>query len=284
MSYATLADVIAERKGTTTTAAEENYILRHLRYVSDRIANLASERGFDFEPRYRTQRITARSTNLNSAEGILTLPHALLEIDTITSDGQALTEGTNVYAEPLGDYPIRQLRIGWDSGYSWLPCGSNPYNTIVITGWWGVRSFYDELGFPQIDALAAQLIAGATSMTVADADGADYDGVTPRFSPGGLYRIEDELVECTATNTTTNVVSLLRGRRGTTDATHANGTAVKAWNIEPVIRRLCARQTAYVLARKGAFQTTEINDIGVINYPPDLVAEVYAALQGFVYA
>jgi hypothetical protein len=284
MSLATLADVVAERKGATTTAAEEAYILRHLRYVSNRIGGIAAQRGFDFEPRYKTEKMTPRGNIINSAEGILTLPHPLLEIDTLTTDGQTLTEGTNVFAEPLATYPIRQLRLGWDTGYTWLPCNnSNPYNSIVLTGWWGVRTFYDEVGFPQIDSLAAALLAGDSSMTVADADGVDYDGIAPRFSAGGLYRIEDELVEATATNTTTNVVTILRGRRGTTASAHANGTAVKAWNVEPEIRRVCARQTAYVLARKGAFQTSEINDIGVINYPPDFVAEVYGVLQGFMY-
>jgi hypothetical protein len=285
MSLATLADVIAERKGSTASADDQNYILRHLRYVSNRIGSIAAQRGFDFEPRYKTERITPRGNIIDSNEGILTLPHPLLEIDTITTDGTALTEGTNVYAEPLATYPIHQLRLGWDSGYSWLPCSTgSPYNSIVITGWWGVRTFYDEVGFPQIDSLAAALGAGDATMTVGDADGADYDGVTPRFSPGGLYRIEDELVEVTATNTTTNVVAILRGRRGTTAAAHNNGTAIKAWNVEPEIRRICARQTAYILARKGSFQTTELNDLGVISYPPDFVVEVYGALQGFINA
>lgn len=284
MSLATLADVIAERKGSTTSADDQNYILRHLRYVSNRIGAIAAQRGFDFEPRYKTEKITPRGNIINSNEGTLTLPYPLLEIDTITTDGTALTEGTNVFAEPLATFPIRQLRLGWDSGYSWLPCSTgNPFNSIVIAGWWGVRTFYDEVGFPQIDTLAAAISASDSSMTVGDADGADYDGVTPRFSAGGLYRIEDELVEATATNTTTNVVTILRGRRGTTAAAHAISTAVKAWNVEPEIRRLCARQTAYILARKGAFQTTELNDLGAITYPADFVAEVYGALQGFMY-
>lgn len=284
MTYATLADVIAERNSNSASAAEKLYILRHLRYVSARIARIVETAGFDFEPRYRTVRITARSDIINSAEGILSLPHPLLEIDTITSDGQALTEGTNVYLEPLAEYPSRALRIGRDSGFSWWPyCSGSIYNTIVITGWWGVRTFYDELGFPQIDSLAANLTDSASSMTVADADGVDYDGITPRFSAGGLYRIGDELVEATDTDTTANTVSILRGRRGTSAAAHSSGDAVKVWNIEPEIRRICARQTAYILARRGAFQTAEITDVGVINYPPDFVAEVYGALQGFAY-
>jgi len=56
------------------------------------------------------------------------------------------------------------------------------------------------------------------------------------------------------------------------------------WNIEPEIRRIAARQVALQYARKGAFQTAEITDLGIITYPGDLASEVRAVLQGLIYA
>lgn len=284
--YATLADVEAEKK-SAVAVADRPYILRQLREVTARIARLAGGYGYDFEPRYAAVRITPHPANVNSRTKTLDIGKDLLEIIAITADGTPLTEGTTVYAEPLGEYPIRVLRIDPDIDTAWWPSGSacDPYNSIVITGFWGYRRYYDQEGFLATDTIqdAAGITANANTVTVDDSNGADYYGLPPRFSPGMLIRMDNELAEVTAVDDTTSTLTILRGQRGTTAAAHATGVAIHVWNIEPEIRRITARQVALQYARKGAFQQAEISDLGIVTYPGDLASEVRGVLQGFMY-
>jgi hypothetical protein len=154
---------------------------------------------------------------------------------------------------------------------------------VLITGFWGYRRRYDSQGWLAVDALSAAILtAGATTFTVADADGADTYGVTPRFSIGSLVRIEDEMMEVTGIST--NTLTVIRGYRGSTAAAHANGTAVKVWNIEPEIRHVAARQVGLIYARRGAYEQTVTTEFATISYPADFVTEVRAVVQRLMYA
>lgn len=281
MTLCTLDDVKLELKGDASklTANDTTWLSQRLRVVSDAVARLAGGYGFDFEPRFRTERFTPSTKRINSFYKTFNLGKDLLEATSIIADGTTLTLDSNVYYEPLGQYPVRALRIDPDATTTWWPCNStcDPYNTITVAGFWGFRRYYDTEGFLQVDSLSADITAGATTMTVADADGADYYGLTPRFSVGGLYRIENELVEATAVNTSTNVVTILRAQRGTTAAAHVSTTAVKFWYAETEIRHAAARQVALMYARRGAYQQV-VTEFGSTSFPADLVSDLRAAI------
>lgn len=288
MTYCTYDDVVAESNINTTkiTAADVTYLKRTLRTVSDTLAKLSSGAGYDLEPWYATVKVTPRPTNVNTTNKTLVLPRLLLELDTLTVDGTALTENTDVYAEPLAVYPIRALRIDPDSDTAWYPStSSDPFNTIVLTGWWGFRRRYDSEGFLSVDTVqnAAGLTAGGTSLTVADVDGADPWGLTPRISYGSLLRIEEELVEVTATDTTANTATIRRAVHDTAAVAHAKDTVVKAWFIEPEIRHVAARHVGLIYARRSAYQQV-VTEFGSTSYPADLVTEARAAIQRLMYA
>ncbi len=127
------------------------------------------------------------------------------------------------------------------------------------------------------------LLANGTSLTVADVDGADPWGLTPRISYGSLLRIENELIEVTATDTTTNAVTLRRAVHGTTAVAHALNTVVKVWYIEPEIRHVAARHVGLIYARRSAYQQV-VTEFGSTSYPADLVTEARAAIQRLMYA
>ena len=114
-------------------------------------------------------------------------------------------------------------------------------------------------------------------------DGANPRGYSPRISAGNLLLIDDEYLEVTATNTTTNVVTVIRGANGSTAATHLIAAPVSVWQVEDNIKRVTARQAGLLYARRGAFETANITEIGIIQYPVDLLAELRGVLQGYSY-
>lgn len=289
MTYCTYDDVVAESNIDTAKikAGDVTYLKRTLHTVSDTLAKFSSGAGYDLEPWYATVKVTPRPTNVNTTDKVLVLPRLLLELDTLTVDGTALTENTDVYAEPLAVFPIRALRIDPDNDTAWYPStSSDPYNTIVLTGWWGYRRRYDSEGFLAVDTVqnvAPGLAIGGTSLTVADVDGADPWGLTPRISYGSLLRLEDELLEVTATDTTANTATVRRAVHGTTAAAHAHDVAVQVWNIEPEIRHVAARHVGLIYARRSAYQQV-VTEFGSTSYPADLVTEARAAIQRLMYA
>ncbi len=286
MTYCTLDDVKAELSGDSTklTTAHSRWLQQRLRVVSDTFSKIAGGMGYDLEPWYKAVKVTPQPQIVNSWHKTLCLPEPLLELDSATVDGTTLTLDTDLYYEPLHVYPVRTLRIDPDVSTVWWPCtSSDPYNTIVLTGFWGYRRRYDADGWLQVDSLAAAINATTTSLTVADADGNDYYGIAPRFSPGALIRIEDEMLEVTAVDTSANTLTVIRGVRGTSAAAHVISTAVKFWYIEPEIREEAARQVSLMYARRGAYQTV-ITEFGSASYPADLLTSARAALQRIIYS
>jgi hypothetical protein len=66
----------------------------------------------------------------------------------------------------------------------------------------------------------------ATSLTVSDADGADINGLTPRFAVGSLLKIGSEYIVVTAAAVGTDALTIKRGQRGSTAAQHAQSATI----------------------------------------------------------
>jgi len=293
--YASLSEAIAETSsGVVSTTLDSDRLLRNLRTVSRRIDRMFGSKRPVFAPYLETRKRTVRGDNVNTFDNTFTFPWSLLSLSSVTLGTTALTIGTQVeaYSED-GLTPYTQLRL-LDWGLSWYQNGgcSDPTNTplrVAITGYWGVHRDYAN-AFLSVDALAAGINAAVTSFTVADVDGDDPYGFSPRISAGQLVQIpnetggESELMEVTATNTASNVVSNLRSANGTTAATHANAAAVKVFQVEEPIRRVTARQAGLLYARRGAWTTVEVQGMGTeIRYPTDLLQELRATLGDYAY-
>jgi len=80
-----------------------------------------------------------------------------------------------------------------------------------MAGVWGYNSDYLQ-AWQAVDVITVVGInSSVTSFTVADVDGVDVYGVTPRISAGNYVLIDSEVMLVTATNTTTNTVTVKRG-------------------------------------------------------------------------
>lgn len=285
MSLVTLAQIKEELKATTTSAAEDNELIRRGNVVTRRWLDVT---GMDFEPMKRSRLITPTSQNLLGAGRTLRLPAPLLVASSISVGGVALTYGTDVIAlTDDSSKPIGYLRLADTYAGEWLACGVQTYvDSIVIDGIWGYRTNYATEGWVDTLATLAVNITDTTTktFTASDVDGTDDLYRSPALSAGGLWKIDDEIFVGQATNTTTNVATARRGQRGTTAANHTAGAKIYTWNPEPEVAEVCARAACFKFARKGAFQNVEISPDGAaVKFPIELPNEFYSVAQGYVY-
>ncbi len=96
---------------------------------------------------------------------------------------------------------------------------------IWITGVWGWHDDTDTAWQSTGDTLLATLGTESLSASINDAD-APNDQTTPRFQVGQLLRLQNEFVQVIGVNTTTNVLTLSRGARGTEATAHDAGTPI----------------------------------------------------------
>ena len=93
------------------------------------------------------------------------------------------------------------------------------------------------------------LSSSATSITVSDADGTDQWGITPRFQIGQLIRIESEYCEITNVDASTDALTVVRGRNGSTAASHVQNTQIDIWQPDPIVKEVCIIECVRLLMR-----------------------------------
>jgi len=127
------------------------------------------------------------------------------------------------------------------------------------------------------------LAAGATLVTVTDADGLDQLGFSPRFQAGQLLRCESEYWECSSVDATLNKLTIARGRNGTTDASHIQAKVIDIWR-PPAPMKQAAMISAVRLLERGfqAFGDARANaDLGQMIYLRAMDPEAMALAEPY---
>jgi len=287
--YSTLYDVRAEIKvpTATLTAAEDAYVFDTLRRTSRRFDNLMSAGKDFFVPVLETREIQVDMDRVNSNLNTFSLDTPLLSITGVTLNGVALTVGTDIVGYPSINNPIYRLRLP-DWGRQWYPnyflnsLTSPP--TVTITGLWGFHQDYANAWLLADSLAAAITTSGIKTLTVTNVDQSDDYGHSPAISAGNLIRIDDEYMDVTATDTATNIVTVRRGVNGSTATTHSISTSVYVYQVEEAVQRAVTRQTAFMYARRGAYETSQVSAMGQITFPADVLAEVRGVLEGYITA
>lgn len=288
--YGSLADARMEANPNATNTNDDVNLLRYLRQLSRRIDNDFRQADKPvrpiFEPYIEARAWPLTSMNVNSVTNTFALPSSLLAVTGVTLGTNTLTLNTNVEAWPDTTVPIPSLRLmGCCGGWYSYDCGlcGDPL-MVTITGTWGFHSDYAN-AWQKVDDLTLAVNAALTdtTLTVADVDGVDAYGITPRISAGNLLLVGTEYMEVTATNTGTNTATVRRAVNGSTLAAHGIGDDVSVWQVEDPIRREVARQAAFQLARRGAYSTFEITDAGGMRFPADMLASLRAVMQEYAY-
>ena len=274
--YTTLSKAKTEQKSINTQ--DDNYILASIAIVSARIdellqGNIPNRRPY-FLPYKETREIVLSTQNIQPRYNALLMPYFILALTSVGINGTDITSNARLY--PPTYIPTKQIQL--NSTTNWLNycTASDAYSTnyATIAGVWGYNSDYTN-AWQSVDVITvAGINSSVTSFTVADVDGVDVYGVTPRISAGNYILIDSEVMLVTATNTTTNTVTVKRGVLGTTASAHLVGASVSTYEVEPTIGRVVNRQVGAMYARRGAYDAITIETAGVVTYPPDLLPEL----------
>lgn len=282
-SYATLAEAKSELKASGTV--DDAKLLQNAREVSARIDRVFQQKRPVFAPWIESRELLVTGENVNSWLNTIRFNGHLLVANTVTRGATSLVIGSDVELWPVLESPASMLRLKNRNRSWYVDCDNCDGTPLVVTinGTWGFNRDYAN-AWLAVDALAAAITTTtATTFTVADVDGEDPYGRIPRISAGNLLRIDDEFMEVLSTVVGTNTVTVKRGVNGSTAATHLISAVVKTWQVEEPIKRATLRQTAFLYARRGAYESTSITDVGVETFPSDLLAELRGVVQGYVY-
>ena len=298
MSYATLADANAQiktqrgRQGATAFDATEAAKVRQaLNDVTHRVdITMHYEWNNFFEPYVEAREFFIEPRFINSGRGSMRLEFPLLEFTSVSIGGTTLS-ATQAGVKQRPPYDALYLLGTNRFYYTWysIACVSTcDLLEATITGIWGYNRRYAR-AWQKADELQAAITAMDATISVADADGNDYWGFTPRFSPGQLIKLTtdetDEYMRITGVSYDTNTLTVLRGENGTSAIAHTTDTPdVDVWYPEDSIRRLTARQAGLLYARRGAFEAKVTDAMGGETiYPQDLLLEMQMVLTEYAY-
>lgn len=283
--YCTLDYARVELK-SSSNSTDDAKLRQFIKQVSARIdRQMGSKRRPYFAPYTEQRQYHIDNKRIDSLNNVFWLWDYILSFSAVERAGEDITSSVELY-DPDNDVKSALRITNWGTDwYTYSTSSSDmPPAFVKVTGVWGWNTDYTN-AYDTVDAVqgVGGINATTTSITVSDVDGVDLDGFIPRLSPGNLIRIGSELMDVTATNTTTNIMTVRRGVNGTTAVIHAQGASIEVYRVDETIQRITARQAALLYARRGAFQIETIDDVGTISYPQDLLTELKATLTEFVY-
>lgn len=217
-----------------------------------------------------------------SGEAELWLPEPWLAITTLElSDdgGDSYTatpvENTDFWCSDGAQYgrsPTQLLVMAPAGSYATFYDGRRAVKLTGVVGWHRRYS----TAWASVDALAAQASASTTTLTVADADGIDETGATPRFQVGQLIRLGSEFCQVMAVGAVGNTLTVRRGLLGTTAVIHALATAVEVWRPDELARQATLIQAVRWFKRaQSAFQdVAAAMETGTLTFARKLDPEV----------
>lgn len=281
-TYASLGEIKWQMSAlATSSATNDDKVLALARAATAYVDRTLQQRRPYFFPYNELRQFRVDGYHVNSWDNTFTFNDNLLDLTGLSVGGTAITA---VEEWPTVETPYHFLRLTSTSD-SWVAyCGTDGSpNFASITGVWGMHRDYAN-AWLSVDTLAAAILTTtATTFTVADVDGYDANYRLPRISAGQLIKVDSEYMEVTHTDTVTNTVTVKRGVHGTTAATHLISVAVYVWQVEDTIRNEVARQVGYMYARMGAYENASIDQMGLTQFPPVVVASLQAAIGGFAY-
>lgn len=264
--YATLRD--AREAVKAASVSDDTVLLHNVAVISARIDMYF---GFGFWPLIATHRYPYNSRALADLN-LLSLHYPLLAGTTLTNaSGGVITPYT---LHPRNSTPYGAILSPTAFGYTTLDS-----EEITLLGTWGYRKEYANAWFLSGDSVqnVTQISATDVSLTVTSAAGVDAYGRSPRFSAGQLLRIETEYL--IVTSVAANVLTVIRGARGSTAAIHLAATVIYIFEVEPVIQRAVNVWAGLIYARRGDFQQAQLDVDGkILSFPKDAPTEVDAIL------
>lgn len=223
----------------------------------------------------------------------LILDDDLLEVNTLTTDNGDTTVSASDYFLMTGDVygrtPYSRIKMNADGDQFNFEYGETWQRANAVDGLWGYHEDWSN-AWANLDTVQDNpLGAATTTLTVADADGEDENGLTPRFQEQQLIRfgtgVTAEMAFVTQVDNSANTLTIRRGVNGSTAAQQANGTAIYVYRPMDDIRSALLTLSAYYYRRRssvgGADDRPLASATGVMIMPNRLPGEVKDALAAY---
>jgi len=266
--------------GLDQTDTDEDDLLEGFCFTASRMWEGATRRKF-------YPLLAARYYDLPEDTALLKLDEDLLEVTAFTTqNGEESVASADYYLRCGHSYnlmPYDRIEMLANGDMPVLLFTGIMQKSQAVTGYWGYHEDYSNAWQDSDDALAADATASATTLTVSDADGTDIYGVTPRFKAGQLLRVvtgdDTEYIYLVSIDTTTNILTIIRGVNGTTAVAHDEDDQIDVYMPMGEVVQAVTRLAAWLYGQKDAPFTAEVATAvaGVtITIPPSAPADVIA--------
>lgn len=182
------------------------------------------------------------------------LDEDLLEVTSLTVNGEAYTLGTDYRLQPSNVDPKSYMELISTSGKTWQQTATTYEDKIVVVGTWGYHDQYSAAWIDTLDTVEDNpLSSTATTITVNDVDGFDVEG-QQRFEIDMYLRIEDEYLQITDMDTIANTLTVRRGIQGTTAAAHNQNTAIDSYRQVQDIQFAVEKMAVWAYQHRDSIQ------------------------------
>lgn len=211
------------------------------------------------------------------SSGKLPLDSDLLELENVTN-GSGADITANIVTEPANLYPRQSLRLVTPGVYWSMGADGRREQVISVTGVWGWNPAYASAWQP-LDTLGKTVTASETTFEVTDAEGADENGITPRFFAGQLLRLDTEYVRVLSVTLGSapipDALIVRRAQNGTLAAAHAKDSVISVYRPPERIVQCATRIAVWMYRQKDAnvFDKTTIMGTGIAITPSALPAD-----------
>ncbi len=238
-SIATLHEFRRHLQLMETDSASDADLRQALEKASHFIESLTQRR---YCPALETRRLRLDGSNPRE----LILPDDLLDLISIESERGNISQDSVRRVPSRPDLPASVLILNDGGLFS---------GELSVTGVWGWHDRWSQAWRNSGDTLRdLKLEPGAAWMTVADVDGKDQDGISPRFQVGQLLRVKSEYLRLIAIDREGNRLRALRGVNGTKALAHAKGAPLDIYRAASAIRDLCLRYAELLINSAGLLE------------------------------
>jgi len=223
----------------------------------------------------------------------LCLDNDLLQVVALTTQSGGVTISASDYwlltGESYNYPPYDRIRLRPNGTTTLFSYSGTAYQANQVDGYWGYHESWNE-AWQLVDAvLNNPLAVGAASVTVADVDGEDEQGLTPRFKTQQLIRFGStstaEYAYIIGKSPEANALTVKRGVNGTTAAQQALNTAIYVYRPMDEINHALLALAAWSYRRKdsiGSFDDRPVaSPTGMIIMPNYLPVEVKAMIAKY---
>lgn len=236
-SYATLTQMRDRQGDGASDTSNDTRYLSKLRSAS---AWIERQTGRIFQPM-----IEAIKFDYEDDQCLLWRGHDLLELTSVV-DGVGTVDAASINL--LGGGPYYGLEVDATKGF--LSYATVKAQAITVTGIWGWHDDWSHAWKSSGDAIPVGGITdAATTFTVADADGVDSWGLSPRFQVGQLLKVDAEYMHLVGVNTITNTLTVVRAANGSTAAAHLVGATISVFMPLFDLDEICLRLAAFYFAQ-----------------------------------